>query len=86
MPNEPLYNVVLHNDDVTPMEFVVQVLQGFIGLDYEGAIKLMLRIHHEGKASHGAYTLEQAEATIAGILAFAHEHNHPLGCTLEEAR
>src|SRR5579872_4748813 len=47
MPNEPLYNVVLHNDDVTPMEFVVQVLQRFIGLDYEGAIKLMLRIHHE---------------------------------------
>jgi ATP-dependent Clp protease adaptor protein ClpS len=86
MPDTPLYNVLLLNDDVTPMEFVVQVLQRFVGLDWDGATKLMLRVHHEGKAICGTYTLEQAEATVAGILAFAHQHNHPLQCILEEAR
>jgi ATP-dependent Clp protease adaptor protein ClpS len=85
MPNEPLYNVLLLNDDETPMEFVVNVLQRFIGLDYEGACRLMLRVHHEGKAVCGTYTREQAEATVAGIQAFADAHNHPLKCILEEA-
>ena len=85
MPNQPICNVVLVNDDETPMEFVVNVLQRFIGLDYEGACKLMLRIHHEGKAVCGTYEREGAEATVAGILALASEHDHPLKCILEEA-
>ena len=85
MTNEPVYNVVLLNDDETPMEFVVNALQRFIGLDYEGACKLMLRVHHEGKAVCGAYTREQAEATVAGIQAFADAHKHPLKCILVEA-
>jgi ATP-dependent Clp protease adaptor protein ClpS len=85
MPNNPLYSVLLVNDDETPMEFVVHALQRFVGLDYDGACKLMLRVHNEGMAVCGIYTREQAEATVAGILAFASEHNHPLKCTLEEA-
>jgi ATP-dependent Clp protease adaptor protein ClpS len=85
MPNEPLYNVLLLNDDETPMEFVVNVLQDFFGMDYDAAIKLMLRVHHEGKAICGTYVRERAEATAAGILAFAGVHNHPLQCLLEEA-
>ena len=86
MSDEPLYNVLLLNDDETPMEFVVNTLQRFIGLDYEGTCKLMLRVHHEGMAVCGTYEREGAEATVAGILAFAGEHNHPLKCTIEEAR
>ncbi len=86
MPNNPLYDVLLLNDDETPMEFVVEVLRRFIGLDFEGACKLMLRVHHEGKAGCGTYEREGAEATMARILAFAGEHNHPLKCIIEEAR
>ncbi len=85
MPNQPLYNVVLLNDDETPMEFVVNALHRCIGLDYEDALKLMLRVHQEGKAVIGTYERGQAEATAAGILAFAAEHHHPLTCVLEEA-
>ena len=86
MPDEPLCNVVLFNDDETPMEFVVDALQRFIGLDYEGACILMLRVHHEAKAVCGTSSREQAEATVAGIQAFADAHNHLLKCILEEAR
>lgn len=58
----------------------------FIGLDYDGACKLMLRVHHERKAVCGTFEREGAEATVAGILAFAGEHNQPLKCIIEEAR
>ena len=85
MQSEPLYNVLLLNDDETPMEFVVNALQRFIGLDYDGACRLMLRVHHEGKAVCGTNEREGAEATVAGILAFASEHNQPLKCIVEEA-
>ena len=85
MPDEPLCNVVLLNDDETPMEFVVHVLRRFIGLDHEGACHLMLRVHHEGKAVCGTYGREGAGATVAGIPAFAGEHNHPLTCVVEQA-
>ena len=86
MPDEPLCNVVLFNDDETTMEFVVNAFQRFIGVDYDGANKLMLRIHHEGKAVCGTYAREQAEATAASIQAFADAHNQSLECVLEEAR
>lgn len=85
MPGEPLYDVVLLNDDETPMGFVVDVQQHFIGLDDEGACQLMLRVHHEGRAACGTYEREGAEATVAGIPAFAGEHNHPLTCVVEQA-
>jgi ATP-dependent Clp protease adaptor protein ClpS len=86
MPNSPLYNVLLLNDDVTPMEFVVNLLQDFFGMDYDAAIKLMLRVDHEGKAICSTYERDEAETRLAAILALAHKHNHPLKCIVEEAR
>jgi ATP-dependent Clp protease adaptor protein ClpS len=86
MPNSELCNLLLLNDDVTPMEFVVNLLQDFFGMDYDAAIKLMLRVHHEGKAICGTYEPDEAETRLAAILALAHKHNHPLQCILEEAR
>jgi ATP-dependent Clp protease adaptor protein ClpS len=85
MPNVPLYNVVFLNDDKTPMEFVVHVMQEFFDLDFDEATKLMLRVHHEGKAICGTYERDEAETRLAAILALAHKHNHPLDCTLEQA-
>lgn len=86
MPDNPLFNVLLLNDDVTPMEFVVHVLQEFLDLGYDEACQLMLRVHHEGKAICGTYERDEAETRVTAILALAHKHNHPLKCTLEEAR
>jgi ATP-dependent Clp protease adaptor protein ClpS len=86
MPNEPLCNVVLLNDDETPMEFVVHVLQEFLDLDFDEATKLMLRVHHEGKAICGTCERDEAETRAAAILALAGKHNHPLKYILEEAR
>jgi ATP-dependent Clp protease adaptor protein ClpS len=85
MASTPLYNIVFVNDDVTPMEFVVHVMQEYLDLGYDDAIKLMLRVHHEGKAASGPYEPDEAEARRAAILALAHQHNHPLGCILEAA-
>jgi ATP-dependent Clp protease adaptor protein ClpS len=86
VPNSPLSSVLLLNDDVTPMEFVVNLLQDFFGMDYDAAIKLMLRVHHEGKAVCGTYDRDEAETRLAAILALAHKHNHPLKCIVAEAR
>ncbi len=86
MPNSPLSSVRLLNDDVTPMEFVVNLLKDFFGMDYDGAIKLMLRVHHEGKAVCGTYERDEAETLLAAILALANKHNHPLKCIVAEAR
>jgi ATP-dependent Clp protease adaptor protein ClpS len=85
MPNSPLCNVVLLNDDETPMDFVVTVLQDFLGLDLHDATKLMLRVHHEGKAICGTYERAEAERNASDILAFAGKHGHPLKCVLEAA-
>jgi ATP-dependent Clp protease adaptor protein ClpS len=86
MPNNPLYNVLLLNDDVTTMEFVVHVMQEFLDHGYDEATKLMLRVHHEGKAICGTYERDEAETRVAAILALASKHNHPLKCIIEEAR
>lgn len=86
MPNNPLYNVLLLNDDVTPMEFVVHALQEYLDFGYDEALKVMLRVHHEGKAVCGTFERDEAETRLAAILALAHRHNHPLKCILEEAR
>jgi ATP-dependent Clp protease adaptor protein ClpS len=83
---EPLCNILLLNDDETPMDFVVTVLQDFFDLDFDEANKLMLRVHHEGKAVCGTYERKEAETKVADILALASEHNHPLKGVLEEAR
>jgi ATP-dependent Clp protease adaptor protein ClpS len=79
-----LYRVMLLNDDKTPMEFVVHVLQRFFDLDRDRAMRLMLRVHHEGIAACGSYPRVEADRKVAEVLAFAREHQHPLQCVLEQ--
>jgi ATP-dependent Clp protease adaptor protein ClpS len=85
MPNSAVCNILLLNDDETPMDFVVWVLQYFFDLNFDEANKLMLRIHHEGKAVCGTCERDEAERRVSNILAFASKHGHPLKCILEEA-
>jgi ATP-dependent Clp protease adaptor protein ClpS len=85
MPNSPVCNILLLNDDETPMDFVVWMLQYFFDLNFDEANKLMLRVHHEGKVVCGTCERDEAERRVSNILAFAAKHGHPLKCILEEA-
>ncbi|MFD2177346.1 ATP-dependent Clp protease adapter ClpS [Veronia pacifica] len=80
-----MYKVLLNNDDYTPMEFVVEVLQRFFSKDLEDATQLMLAVHYQGKAVCGVYTAEVAEMKVAQVMMYAKEHQHPLLCTMEKA-
>ena len=80
----PLYQVVLLNDDFTPMEFVVDVLEHIFGMDRTTATRVMLEAHTRGKGVCGVFTYEIAETKVAQVGAFAQQHQHPLLCTLEE--
>jgi len=84
MPNFPRCDVSLLNDDDTPMDFVVGVLERFFGMSNDEAITQMFRIHNEGKAICGTYSREEAEKKVADVLAFAAEHKHPLQCILDQ--
>ncbi len=79
------YHVLLLNDDYTPMEFVVDVLQHIFGLDRIRATRVMLEVHTKGKGVCGSFTYEIAETKVAQVLAYARQHQHPLLCTMEEA-
>ena len=81
----PLYQVVLLNDDYTPMEFVVDVLEKFFSLDRTTATRVMLEVHTKGKGVCGVFTYEIAETKVAQVTTYARDHQHPLMCTLEEA-
>jgi ATP-dependent Clp protease adaptor protein ClpS len=81
----PLYQVVLLNDDYTPMEFVVDVLEKFFTLDRPTATRIMLEVHTKGKGVCGVFTFEIAETKVAQVTTYARDHQHPLMCTLEEA-
>lgn len=81
----PLWKVVLLNDDYTPMEFVVEVLQVFFTLDREQATRVMLHVHQRGKGVCGVFTREIAETKVAQVTQFARESKHPLMCDMEEA-
>ncbi len=81
----PLYKVVLLNDDYTPMEFVVEVLQTFFYLDRSKATQIMLHVHTRGKGVCGVFTYEIAETKAAQVNDYSRKHQHPLLCTLEEA-
>ena len=81
----PLYKVVLLNDDYTPMEFVVQVLELFFGMDREKATRVMLHVHTRGKGVCGVFTREIAETKVAQVNEYSRENQHPLLCTMEEA-
>ena len=80
----PLYRVVLLNDDYTPMEFVVEVLQLIFAMDRQKATRVMLEVHTQGKGVCGIFTYEIAETKVAQVSAFSEQHQHPLLCTLEE--
>ena len=86
MSNSLRYDVLMLNDDETPMAFVVQVLQDVFEMDFDDACKLMLGIHHNGKGVCGIYERKEAEAKVAEVLALATEQKHPLKCVLEEMR
>ncbi|HRJ54232.1 MAG TPA: ATP-dependent Clp protease adapter ClpS [Candidatus Thiothrix moscowensis] len=81
----PRFKVILLNDDFTPMDFVVEVLQTFFGMDRENATRIMLHVHTKGKGICGVYTRDIAETKVAQVSRFAREHQHPLLCTMEEA-
>jgi ATP-dependent Clp protease adaptor protein ClpS len=80
----PLFRVILLNDDYTPMEFVVQVLEKVFSLDRNTATRIMLEVHTKGKGVCGVYTYEIAETKVAQVTGLAQQHQHPLLCTMEE--
>jgi len=79
-----MYKVVLLNDDFTPMEFVVTLLERLFGLDREKATRIMLLIHTHGKGVCGIYTYEIAETKVAQVNEYSQRHQHPLLCEMEE--
>lgn len=81
----PMYKVVLHNDDFTPMEFVVEVLQTFFHMDSETAVQIMLTVHSHGKAICGVFTRDIAETKSHQVNEYARECEHPLLSDIETA-
>jgi ATP-dependent Clp protease adaptor protein ClpS len=79
-----LYKVLILNDDYTPMEFVVLVLEHFFNKDREAATRIMLHVHQKGVGICGVYTFEVAETKVAQVMDFARQHQHPLQCTMEK--
>ena len=81
----PMYKVILVNDDYTPMEFVVEVLETVFGMERSRATRVMLEVHTKGKGVCGIYTYEVAETKVAQITKIAQQQQHPLLCTMEES-
>jgi len=80
----PLYKVLLLNDDYTPMEFVVHVLERFFGISHSQAIEIMLTVHKKGVAVVGVYSFEVAETKVTQVMDLARKNQHPLQCTMEK--
>ena len=84
-PKKPSqYKVLLLNDDYTPMEFVVHVLERFFNKDREAATRIMLHVHNHGIGECGVYTYEVAETKVTQVMDFARKHQHPLQCVMEK--
>ena len=81
----PLYKVMLLNDDYTPMEFVVEVLEKFFAMNREKATQIMLHVHTRGLAVCGVYTKDVAETKVNLVNDYSRNNQHPLMCTMEEA-
>jgi ATP-dependent Clp protease adaptor protein ClpS len=79
-----LYKVLLLNDDYTPMDFVVYVLERFFNKQSEEANRIMMHVHQKGVGICGVYTYEVAETKVAQVTNFARQHQHPLQCTMEK--
>ncbi|WP_281841033.1 ATP-dependent Clp protease adapter ClpS [Sinisalibacter aestuarii] len=80
----PMYKVLLLNDDFTPMEFVVMVLERFFGMNHAQAFELMLMVHKKGLAVVGVFSYEIAETKVTQVMELARQHQHPLQCTMEK--
>jgi ATP-dependent Clp protease adaptor protein ClpS len=80
----PLFKVMLLNDDFTPMDFVVVVLQKFFGMGREQATVVMLKVHREGKGVCGVFPRDVAATKVEQVSTFARQHQHPLACVMEE--
>ncbi len=79
-----LYKVLLLNDDYTPMEFVVHILEKFFSKSREDAVEVMLHVHRHGVGICGVFTFEVAETKVAQVIEFSRRHQHPLQCTMEK--
>ena len=79
-----MYKVLLLNDDFTPMEFVVHILERFFNIDHQQAVSIMLTIHQKGLAVVGVYPHEIAETKVAQVMEFSRKNQHPLQCTMEK--
>jgi ATP-dependent Clp protease adaptor protein ClpS len=79
-----MYRVLILNDDYTPMEFVVHVLERFFNKGREEATQIMLHVHHHGVGECGVYTYEVAETKVTQVMDFARRHQHPLQCVMEK--
>ncbi len=80
----PLYKVLLLNDDYTPMEFVVHVLERFFGINHTQAVEIMLTVHRKGLAVVGVFSFEIAETKVTQVMDYARRNQHPLQCTMEK--
>ena len=80
----PLFKVLLLNDDYTPMEFVIKVLEQFFHMDREQATVVMLKVHNEGSGVAGVFPRDVAETKVNQVMGFARSHQHPLQCMMEE--
>jgi len=80
----PMYKVLLLNDDYTPMEFVVHILERFFGMSHAQAFEIMLTVHKKGLAVVGVYSFEVAETKVSQVMDFSRRHQHPLQCTMEK--
>jgi ATP-dependent Clp protease adaptor protein ClpS len=80
----PMYKVMLLNDDYTPMEFVVHVLERFFQIGHSQAVEIMLTVHKKGLAVVGVFSHEIAETKVAQVMDFARRNQHPLQCTMEK--
>ncbi len=85
LQESPKYNVLLLNDDYTPMDFVIEVLSRFFNMNSDQATEIMLMVHYKGKALCGTYSAEIAETKVDQVSRFALEHQHPLKCMMEKA-
>jgi ATP-dependent Clp protease adaptor protein ClpS len=79
-----LYRVLLLNDDYTPMEFVIHVLESFFSMDREAATRVMLHVHQNGVGECGVFTYEVAETKVTLVMDLARKHQHPLQCVMEK--
>jgi len=82
----PMYKVLLLNDDFTPMDFVVVVLEKFFGLTREQSTQIMLEVHRQGKGVCGLYPRDVAATKVEQVSEFSRRHQHPLACVMEENR